>query len=286
MSFNMGGAGSGAMSGASAGMSFGPWGAAIGGVAGGLLGGFSGGGDADDIKKAAQYALMQQREAQAYNTKMYNKAADGTSAYREGGLGALPYYLNMASGGLLGESFDITDSPAFTYQQGKAHDTINQRMAAMGIANSSANVNALADADLQLSANEYNNAFNRMAGVANMGLGTEQWLGNLGMTAAGNNSNIAMNGASQYGNLMGQYYGAANQQQNQFLGGLGEMGSSIGMAPAYQNILKTMSGGSGGGRAGSYNFGDANGGLGSMVNNFQSQSPSGSMFGLDYSLGY
>lgn len=94
-------------------------------------------------------------------------------------------------------SYSMEETPNYKYQQQQGEQALNRNLAARGMYNSRAGVNALSDFNQSLSAQESDKTFNRLSTLANYGMGAAANVGNYNMTTGANISNSLANFSSQ-----------------------------------------------------------------------------------------
>lgn len=127
-------------------------------------------------------------------------------------------------------NYSVENSPNYKWQQQQGEKAINRGLAARGMYNSRAGVNALTDFNQSLGAQETENSFNRLSTLANYGMGASANVGNYNIQTGANTANSLAN----YSNQIGQIYNNLGQTQ-------GSMWANALSAPAaiYQNAQYT-----------------------------------------------
>jgi hypothetical protein len=174
-----------------------PWGAAIGAVgsiAGGLLSSSSSSSQAADTGAAEREALNMQKsnltntEGLEGNTITVgqNALADITDLSGAGGQAA-----EQASAGL------FQASPGYQYALSQGQKAVDNSAAARGLGTSGAEIKgATANAE-GLASTDYNNFYNRLAGIAGTGETAIQTVANAGANAANQNGQTVASGQNQ-----------------------------------------------------------------------------------------
>lgn len=159
-------------------------------------------------ESAANTQRDAQREALAYQERIYNQQREDFGPYREMGAQGVTNYNNF-----LANPTAYLNSPAYQWQQQQIDKNMNRQLSARGRSNSSYGMNSLANAYGELGTREYTNAYNRMLDPIKIGQGTA--------AAAGSNANAMMGAYGAYGNNMSNI--AANlygNKQNSLYGGI------------------------------------------------------------------
>lgn len=130
-------------------------------------------------------------------------------------------------------NYSMQQNPAYQWQQQKGEDAINRAYAARGMYGSRPAVNSLSDFNQSLAGQEYNNQFNRLATMANYGMGAAANVGNYNINTGQNMGNTAM----QTGQIVGQ--GMANYGQT--MGGtIANAFGALGQGIANQGYVNSM----------------------------------------------
>jgi len=130
-------------------------------------------------------------------------------------------------------NYTMQQNPAYQWQQQKGEDAINRAYAARGMYGSRPAVNSLSDFNQSLAGQEYNNQFNRLATMANYGMGAAANVGNYNINTGQNMGQTAM----QTGQMVGQ--GMANYGQT--MGGtIANAFGALGQGIANQGYVNSM----------------------------------------------
>lgn len=208
------------------------------GAGGSLYQGIQG---SEAAEKAAGQEASALQEARRRADALYaNNAANYGNYINVGGQAANQLGALAGPTGALGRQFTATDfhqDPAYKWNVEQALNQIGQSNATRGGALSGAAQKAMANYAMNQGSNEYQNAYNRftqnqqqnyqqLSGLANMGLGGTQALGNLGASQSQTLAQLlASLGQAQAGGTMGSA-NAMNQGIGGFLAGLSGAGSS------------------------------------------------------------
>lgn len=118
--------------------------------------------------------------------------------------------------------------PGYLFRLGQGQDAVQNSMAARGGSLGGNALKALTEYGQNFASNEFSNAFNRLAGVANTGQTTAQNLGSFGQNTANNvGNNLAMIGQARASGYAGQANAVNNMLDQQmkvvgmFMGGQG-----------------------------------------------------------------
>ncbi len=147
-------------------------------------------------------------------------------------------------------NYSMQQNPAYQWQQQKGEDAINRAYAARGMYGSRPAVNSLSDFNQSLAGQEYNNQFNRLATMANYGMGAATNVGNYNINTGHNMGQTAMQtgqmvgqGISNYGQTMGGTIANA-------FGALGQGISNQGYVNSMNNYANKIQGMNSGGALG------------------------------------
>jgi hypothetical protein len=147
-------------------------------------------------------------------------------------------------------NYSMQQNPAYQWQQQKGEDAINRAYAARGMYGSRPAVNSLSDFNQSLAGQEYNNQFNRLATMANYGMGAAANVGNYNINTGQNMGQTAMQtgqmvgqGISNYGQTMGGTIANA-------FGALGQGISNQGYVNSMNNYANQIQGMNSGGALG------------------------------------
>ena len=130
-------------------------------------------------------------------------------------------------------NYTMQQNPAYQWQQQKGEDAINRAYAARGMYGSRPAVNSLSDFNQSLAGQEYNNQFNRLATMANYGMGAAANVGNYNINTGQSTANTAMQG----GQMIGQSY----ERSGQTIGGtIANAFGALGQGIANQGYVNSM----------------------------------------------
>lgn len=130
-------------------------------------------------------------------------------------------------------NYTMQQNPAYQWQQQKGEDAINRAYAARGMYGSRPAVNSLSDFNQSLAGQEYNNQFNRLATMANYGMGAAANVGNYNINTGQSTANTAMQG----GQMIGQSY----ERSGQTMGGtIANAFGALGQGIANQGYVNSM----------------------------------------------
>ena len=135
--------------------------------------------------------------------EMYYKSLEETAPYREMGKRALPMLERYA--GMSGVS------PLFKMQQAEGEKAINRSLAARGLWNSGAGVQALSDFNRKLSATEADKKWGRLASLVNIGQGMSAQSGQNAVNTGSNLATIYQTGYSDIAQSNAGMYSGINQ---------------------------------------------------------------------------
>ena len=139
-------------------------------------------------------------------------------------------------------NYSMQQNPAYQWQQQKGEDAINRAYAARGMYGSRPAVNSLSDFNQSLAGQEYNNQFNRLATMANYGMGAAANVGNYNINTGNTMSANTMNTGNTIASLLqsqGQTYGGTVANA---LGALGLGVSNYGYANTLDKLGTTIGG--------------------------------------------
>jgi len=211
-------------------------------------------------EKATQAQLDAIEEAKAAQKSGFQTAAEGLAPYAQiGGQGFQNWASNLSSGKYTPEikPFQYQEDPGYQFRMQQGQDALQSSAAVRGGALSGAALKELAGYGQQMASQEYGQAYNRYmqgqqlgmqagqqsfaqdAALANIGLGTQQQLGNIGMAQGGAFSDLALQkgnvqaaGAMAPIDIQFQQQQLANQKQamqnKKQSGLLGALGTAIG----------------------------------------------------------
>lgn len=151
------------------------WLAPLAQIGGSLYGAYSANNAANTAAQAGNNALSLQAQ-------MYNQNRSDLAPWRQAGqqvLGTLVPQVNQG----------FQQSPGYQFQQDEAMRVLNNRLAGMGMTNSGMAQREAMRVASGLAAQDYNNYWNRAAGIAGVG----QNAANTGVAAAGNYANQGSN---------------------------------------------------------------------------------------------
>jgi hypothetical protein len=158
-------------------------------------------------KRAASAALGSQQgatnEAKNLTSDQYKYQQGLMSPYQQAGAGAMS---KLTSG-------NLQMDPGYQFRMSEGMKAINNAAASRGMANSGATMKSLIRFGQDTASQGYQQAFNNQMGIANMGFGAANNLGNMSQNYSGNMSNLITN----MGNAQANSGLAVNQRQtNQF----------------------------------------------------------------------
>ena len=139
-------------------------------------------------------------------------------------------------------NYSMQENPAYQWQQQKGEDAINRAYAARGMYGSRPAVNSLSDFNQSLAGQEYNNQFNRLATMANYGMGAAANVGNYNINTGNTMSANTMNTGNTIANLLqsqGQTYGGTVANA---LGALGQGVANYGYSNTLDKLGTTIGG--------------------------------------------
>lgn len=204
---------------------------------------------AEATTSAANIGAQAQREALALQQRIYEENLKRQQPFLDIGTNALNRLVALNQPGANAAQFLQTD-PGYAFRLAEGQKALERSAAARGGLLSGATGKALTRYGQEAGSQEFTNAYNRLASLANLGpraAGVMSDLGTgyagaanqLGMTGAANQANLALMGgnirASQYGNYGSALNTALNTDWNK-LGqrfGFGDGGSSIGYGSGY-----------------------------------------------------
>lgn len=150
---------------------------------------------ANQQSQSARDAAAQSGDAAKYATYMQNKMYDQNRAdwepWRQVGVSSLA---KLASGNVLPQD------PGYQFRFGEGQKAMERSAAARGGLQSGSALKAAQRYGQDFASNEYGNAFNRLASMANLGQTANQTNQSSGSTYAGNVGNLAMINAATQGN--------------------------------------------------------------------------------------
>ena len=120
---------------------------------------------AEDRQLAQQQRQFE--EQQRVQKEQYDQRLALNKPFYDIGMTALPELQYLTTG--KGTPYDITSSPAYTYQQQQGEKAINRAAAARGGYGSTATVDQLGDFNQRLGASEVTNQYNRLLHLVNIG---------------------------------------------------------------------------------------------------------------------
>lgn len=170
----------------------------------------------DELQAEYDALKAQEREMQVRYMRAMSATTGGQNAQRETRdtvtdlgtkLARLAELENQYAGYNAISNYTMQQNPAYQWQQQKGEDAINRAYAARGMYDSRPAVNSLSDFNQSLAGQEYNNQFNRLATMANYGMGAAANVGNYNINTGQNMGQTAM----QTGQMVGQ--GMANYGQ-------------------------------------------------------------------------
>ena len=130
-----------------------------------------------------------------------NQNAMNDGRFQTGGIANSPAgqtsNATSAWGGQMTQGVGFQQTPGYQFQVQQANDAVQNRLAALGMAGSGDAMKALATTTSGLANQEYGNYLNRLASMAGMGQTQTSQNNAAAMGAAGNMSNIAMQGGNQ-----------------------------------------------------------------------------------------
>lgn len=162
---------------------------------------------ASQANNAANAAVQQGNNALQLQAQMYNQNRSDLTPWRAAGQQVLGTLVPQVANG-------FQQSPGYQFAQDEAMRVLNNRLAGMGLTNSGAAQRSTMALAQGLAAQDYNNYWNRAAGLAGVG----QNAANSGVQAAGNyanaGSNILQNIGSAQANGISQGASAINSGVN------------------------------------------------------------------------
>jgi hypothetical protein len=188
---------------------------------------------ADATTEAANISAQGMREALALQERMYNEGIKRQQPFLDIGTNALNRLVALNQPGANAAQFIQTD-PGYAFRLSEGQKTLDRQAAARGGLISGGALKAATRYGQEMGSQEFGNAYNRMAGLAQLGpsaAGVQNTLGTnyanqanqLGMTNVANQGNLALQrgniAATQYGNY-GNVLGNALAKYN-FSGGSG-----------------------------------------------------------------
>ena len=191
--------------------------------------------------KAADAQVDAARQSSATQMAMFNQTRADNMPWMQagkGGLNALMQLYGMQGDGAGGWNHSgnndgamamLQQDPSYQFRLQQGQGVLENSAAARGGMLSGNALRALSDYGQNTASQEYGNIANRFAGLAGVGQGSAQYIGQAGMnTGAGVGANQVMAGQARASGYMGRY-GAVNNATDQFLklGGM-VMGAGMG----------------------------------------------------------
>lgn len=190
-------------------------------------------------KKAAKAQADAARQASNTQMAMFNQAREDNMPWMEAGQGGLNalmelYGLQLDGNGSYTRSADpsaamkwLQMDPSYQFRLQQGQSALENSAAARGGMLSGNALRALSDYGQNTASQEYGNVANRLAGLAGVGQGTAQYLGNAGMnTGASVGANQVMAGQARASGYMGRYNAINNGLEQIFkLGGMAAGGA-------------------------------------------------------------
>lgn len=164
---------------------------------------------ATQANNASNAAVQQGNNALQLQAQMYNQGRSDLTPWRAAGQQVLSSMVPQVSGG-------FQQSPGYQFQVDEAMRQNNNRLAGMGLTNSGAAQRSTMQLAQGLAAQDYNNYWNRAAGIAGVG----QNATNAGVIAGGNYANQGGNILQNIGSAQANGITGAASQINSGVNGL------------------------------------------------------------------
>lgn len=148
--------------------------------------------------------------------RQYQQNREDLTPYRMAGYGALGGLVDMTTPGKQLDRLRL--DPGYDFRRSEGQQALDSKLRAGGKFYSGTGIKAAADYNQNFASNEFNNAYNRLAGLAGTGQAAANSTAQLGQntanTMANNTVDIGNARASGYGAIAGGLSGALNSYQN------------------------------------------------------------------------
>lgn len=210
---------------------------------------------AEDQRKYEALAALENDLRADFNTIQAMTSSTGSKSTRRGGLANMDsitkqlteleelksrYRAKTALGGITDPQQLVQQNPLYAWQQQQGEQGINRALAARGMHNSSAGINALSRFNESLNANERGRMVNDLYNAINVGRGASSTIGSTGMQSANMQNNVMANYMPQVANAYGQNAAA---QGGMVQGAANALGSAFGNYMGAQSPFQQSSSG-------------------------------------------
>ncbi|MDH3981271.1 MAG: hypothetical protein OES84_00045 [Kiritimatiellaceae bacterium] len=181
-------------------------------------------------EEAADVSATAQREAIAESRRQFDIGREDLAPYREIGAEALETIRNVFINGDMDEFYE---SPGYRFNLEQGEQALERKQGQAGARFGGRSLKETARFSQGLASNEFNNFFNRLSGIANIGQSAAAGSANLAASAGATNAGLIQSGGATQANLALQ----GGQSLNQALqGGIGNLVT----LNAYNDLTKAL----------------------------------------------
>lgn len=197
-------------------------------------------------RDAANAQLTASREANALQQRMYEEGVARQQPFLQGGTEDYNRLRSLMSGGPGASQQFLQMDPGYGFRLSEGMKALDRQAAARGGLMSGAALRAAQRYGQDYASGEFGNAYNRLAGLAQIGPSSAGVLNTLGQNYAGAAGQNTMAG----GQAVGQgYMNAGNARASGYIGGANAISGGLGQYLNYnqnQNLLNSMQAGNAG----------------------------------------
>jgi len=196
-------------------------------------------------RDAANAQLQASQESNALQQRMYEEGVARQQPFLQGGTEDYNRLRSLMSGGPSASQQFLQMDPGYGFRLSEGQKALDRQAAARGGLISGAALKAAQRYGQEYASNEFGNAYNRLAGLAQIGPSSAGVMNTLGQ----NYANAANQNTMAGGQAMGQgYMGAANARASGYIGGVNALTGGLGQYLNYsqnQQLLSQLQGGGG-----------------------------------------
>lgn len=193
---------------------------------------------ASATQQAADLQAQAAREAQALQERIYEESVARQKPFLETGTEFFNRLAALQRGGAEGAQNFLQMDPGYQFRLSEGLKALNRQAAARGGLISGAALKAAQRYGQDVASQEFGNAYNRLASMANVGPQAAGVMSDLGKSYAGNVGNLGLGAAQAAGQGL---MGAAQARGSSYIGGANALTGGLGSYLQYQQNQNLMS---------------------------------------------